>query len=103
MLQSTIERIFAPQPGAAADAPQGLYADVPHGIFLVRGENVLMLGEIDLDKDDEAPAGFEAADVATVKKLADEKKAADKEKEKRRLKKLTKMGFEGENLAEGVI
>ena len=32
----TIERIFVKQ----------FYADIPRGIFLVRGENVLLLGEI---------------------------------------------------------
>lgn len=36
MLQDTIERIFA----------MDMYADIQRGIFLVRGENVLMLGEI---------------------------------------------------------
>ena len=36
VLQDTIERIFV----------QDLYADIPRGIFLVRGENVLLLGEI---------------------------------------------------------
>jgi hypothetical protein len=35
-LQDTIERIFA----------QDLYADIKRGLFLVRGENVLLLGEI---------------------------------------------------------
>jgi len=36
VLQDTIERLFA----------QNLYADVDRGLFLVRGENVLLLGEI---------------------------------------------------------
>ena len=36
VLQDTIERIFV----------KDLYADIPRGIFLVRGENVLLLGEI---------------------------------------------------------
>lgn len=36
VLQDTIERIFV----------QKIYADIPRGIFLVRGENVLLLGEI---------------------------------------------------------
>lgn len=36
VLQDTIERIFV----------QEVYADVVRGIFLVRGENVLLLGEI---------------------------------------------------------
>ena len=36
VLQDTIERIFV----------QEVYADIVRGIFLVRGENVLLLGEI---------------------------------------------------------
>ncbi|CEH12108.1 Small Nuclear ribonucleoprotein splicing factor [Ceraceosorus bombacis] len=28
------------------------YGDIPRGLFLVRGENVVMLGEIDLDAED---------------------------------------------------
>ena len=35
-LRETIERIFVKQ----------VYADVPRGTMMVRGENVLMLGEI---------------------------------------------------------
>lgn len=78
----------------------GLYADVPCGIFLVRGENVLLLGEIDLDKDDDAPAGYERAEVEVVKKLAKEVKEKDAKREKIRLKKLAELGFEGENAGE---
>jgi small nuclear ribonucleoprotein (snRNP)-like protein len=36
VLQGTVERLYA----------GNLYADIPRGIFLVRGENVLLLGEI---------------------------------------------------------
>lgn len=101
VLQSTTERIFAPKPETVgSDFPQGYYADISHGIFLVRGENVLLLGEIDLDKDDEPPPGFEPAELDVVKKMAEEKKAADKVKDKTRLKKLAKIGFEGENVGE---
>ncbi|ODA77509.1 hypothetical protein RJ55_07138 [Drechmeria coniospora] len=101
ILQSTIERIFAPVSDSdGSEPPKGYYADIAHGIFLVRGENVLLLGEIDLDKDDDAPPGFELADLEEVKMLAEKKKAADKIKEKARLKKLAKIGFEGENLGD---
>ena len=99
VIQSTTERIFAPKPSTPSPH-QWLYADVHHGVFLVRGENVLLLGEIDLDKDDDPPAGYELADLEVVKKLAEEKKAADKTKDKARLKELAKLGFEGENLGE---
>lgn len=69
----------------------------------MRGENVLLLGEIDLDKDDDPPPGFQRAELEVVKKLAEDKKAADKAREKVRLKKLAKQGFEGENLGEIVF
>lgn len=36
VLQDTIERLFC----------QNLYCDIERGMFLVRGENVLLLGEI---------------------------------------------------------
>ena len=36
VLQDTIERVFVEE----------VYADIVRGIFLVRGENVLLLGEI---------------------------------------------------------
>lgn len=100
VLQSTTERIFAPKPGCDVDAPEGYFADIEHGIFLVRGENVLLLGEIDLDKDDDPPPGFKPAGLEMVRKLAEEKKNLDKSKEKKRLKKLATMGFEGENLGD---
>jgi U6 snRNA-associated Sm-like protein LSm1 len=91
--------MFVPKP----DGSGGYFADIPHGIFLVRGENVLLLGEIDLDKDDDAPPGYERAEVDLVKKLANEKKAADKSKEKFRLKTLASIGFEGENPGDMVL
>ncbi|RYP93734.1 hypothetical protein DL770_000106 [Monosporascus sp. CRB-9-2] len=100
VLQSTVERIFATTSDPEGTQPIGVYADQPHGIFLVRGENVLLLGEIDLDKEDDAPAGFQKADFATVEKMVREKKAAEKAKEKNRLCKLAAHGFEGENLGD---
>ncbi|KJZ80152.1 hypothetical protein HIM_00002 [Hirsutella minnesotensis 3608] len=105
VLQSTTERIFAARQdeSGAVDATRGIYADVSHGIFLVRGENVLLLGEIDLDKDDDPPPGYEPADLDVVKKLAEDRKTADKAREKTRLKKLAKIGFEGENLGDIVF
>lgn len=36
VLQDTVERIFGGK----------LYADVPRGLFIIRGENVLLLGEV---------------------------------------------------------
>ncbi|KAI1257773.1 hypothetical protein MGN70_000817 [Eutypa lata] len=100
VIQSTIERIFITTSEPHDPQPKGLYADKSHGIFLVRGENVLLLGEIDLDKDDEPPEGFGRADFDAVEKLIKEKRALEKTKEKSKLRKLATHGFEGENLGE---
>ncbi|KAF7310945.1 U6 snRNA-associated Sm-like protein LSm1 [Mycena chlorophos] len=47
VLEDTVERIYH------ADA----FAEQWHGLFLIRGENVVLLGEIDLDLEDEVPIG----------------------------------------------
>ncbi|KAF7887652.1 hypothetical protein BTUL_0001g01300 [Botrytis tulipae] len=106
VLQSTVERIFIapPPPSSPQGATQpGLYADIPRGLFLVRGENVLLLGEIDLDKDDEAPPGYEKADAEVVHKLDKERRAMEAKRDKNRLRKLAELGFEGENSGEAIF
>jgi len=100
VLQSTIERIFIPS--SSPDKP-GLFADQKRGTFLVRGENVLLLGEIDLDKDDDIPAGYEVGDLKLVIKLDEERKRSVAIKDKSRLKKLAELGFEGENSGETLL
>ncbi|CAH0719870.1 unnamed protein product, partial [Brenthis ino] len=45
VLHKTIERIHVGRE----------YGDIPRGIFIVRGENVVLLGEIDKDKEDNLP------------------------------------------------
>jgi len=99
VLQSTIERKFLPPTSTSP----GLYTDIPHGIFLVRGENVLLLGEIDLDKDDDPPLGYEKAEVELVEKLIKEEKTRDAKREKTKLKRLAELGFEGENMGEALL
>ena len=99
VLQSTKERIYV-APETTPDQPRGLYADIDRGLFLVRGENVLLLGEIDLDKEDDAPPGYDLAEFELVQKLAKQRKQDDKTKEKKKMKMLATEGFEGENLGE---
>ncbi|KAK0626002.1 hypothetical protein B0T14DRAFT_508899 [Immersiella caudata] len=102
VLQSTRERIFVP-PGSGPDPSRGLYADIDKGIFLVRGENVLLLGEIDLDKDDDPPPGYDLAEVELVQSLAKARKAEEKLKEKSKVRKLAAIGFEGESQGEVLL
>lgn len=69
----------------------------------MRGENVLLLGEIDLDKDDVPPPGYELGELELVKKLSEDKKSKDKVKDRVRLKKLSKLGFEADTIGEVVL
>lgn len=64
---------------------------------------MLLLGEIDLDKDDDDPPGYEKAEAEAVHKLAKERKAKEARIEKIRLGKLKELGFEGENTGEALI
>ncbi|THH34182.1 hypothetical protein EUX98_g60 [Antrodiella citrinella] len=45
VLEDTVERIYH----------QDVFAELHRGLFLIRGENVVLLGEIDLDQEDEVP------------------------------------------------
>ncbi|KAF2859453.1 Sm-like ribonucleoprotein [Piedraia hortae CBS 480.64] len=93
LLDDTIERIFA----------QNLYADIQRGLYLIRGENVSILGEIDLDKDDYIPPPFQRAPYETVESM---KKAEDSERKRInqiKQKKLAATGFEGDVGGEATI
>ncbi|KAI9738495.1 MAG: SM-like, degradation of cytoplasmic mRNAs and positively regulates transcription initiation [Claussenomyces sp. TS43310] len=94
VLQSTIERIFT------TSSRRLLYADIPRGVFLVRGENVLLLGEIDLDKDDIVPEGYELGSIQEVHRLAKEERKGRERKDERKVAKLREEGFERENVGE---
>lgn len=107
-MQSTVERIFVPPEAVPATHPsseskRGLYTDIPRGLFLVRGENVMLLGEIDLDKDDDAPLGYDRAEPELVEKLAAKLKAEDKARDKKKLKSLSALGFEGEAIGDVLL
>lgn len=82
------------------DNPRGMYADIPRGVFLVRGENVLLLGEIDLNKDDDSPAGYDQVTPDMVEALSKARKTEEKSREKGKIKKLSTLGFEGESMGE---
>jgi U6 snRNA-associated Sm-like protein LSm1 len=110
VLQDTIERFFV----------KNLYADIERGLFLVRGENVLLLGEIvggsakqttvgyschtqDLDKDDYVPPPYEAAPVEKVFAMKKEEDKENKKINNSRQKKLAQLGFEGEHAGEVIF
>ncbi|OBT74035.1 hypothetical protein VF21_07822 [Pseudogymnoascus sp. 05NY08] len=90
VLQSTSERLFT-------HSPPLQFADVPQGTFLVRGENVLLLGEVDLDKDDDVPVGFQRGDVEEVQARVKEERKVRERRDKERGKVLRGEGFVGED------
>ncbi|QIW98000.1 hypothetical protein AMS68_003518 [Peltaster fructicola] len=93
VLQDTVERLFV----------QGLYADVDRGLFLVRGENVTLLGEIDLDKDDQDPPGYQRGAVEKVFALKKEEDTRQKKHDITKQKKLASLGFEAEHHGEAIL
>jgi len=93
VLQDTMERIYG----------QNLFADIPRGVFLIRGENVLLLGEIDLDKEDDIPEGYQQAPVEEVFAIKKKEQEERKRKDKARLEKLRTYGFEGEHGVEAIL
>lgn len=93
VLQDTVERIFV----------QRIYADIPRGIFIVRGENVVLLGEIDLDKDDYIPEPYREAPVELVKSLYRKEQGERARQDKGRHGKLQALGFEGDNAGEALL
>ncbi|KAK2865011.1 hypothetical protein FQN49_003994 [Arthroderma sp. PD_2] len=90
VLQDTIERIYA----------ENLYADIPRGVYLIRGENVLLLGEIDLDKDDDVPEPYRLAPALEVQELKKKAEEQRKRKDKKRNTHMQTLGFEPEHSGE---
>lgn len=109
-LSDSIERVFTiaipTSPHAAAEneppadpATRYLYADIDKGAFLVRGENIVLMGEIDLDRDDEVPAPWVKAEPAAVFEARREQKEGLRRKWDAGRKKLKGIeGFEGDNM-----
>jgi U6 snRNA-associated Sm-like protein LSm1 len=77
VLTSTTERYFV-----SPSNEQRFFADIPRGTYLVRGENVLLIGEIDLDKDDDLPPEYTEAPIADVFTLKKEEEARRKKADK---------------------
>jgi U6 snRNA-associated Sm-like protein LSm1 len=72
-----------------------LFADVPLGVFLIRGENVVLLGEVDLEMEDDIPrmAQLQMVDVETVKRLNREEMEKKRRSEKLQHRILRERGY----------
>lgn len=80
VLAETKERYYVEVPNS--QPTKKLFCDIERGTYLVRGENVLLLGEIDLDSDDDDPPGYVrggAREVFMIQKMREkERKNGDK-------------------------
>ncbi|RAO66739.1 uncharacterized protein BHQ10_002751 [Talaromyces amestolkiae] len=90
VLQDTVERIYS----------GNLYAEEHVGLYLVRGENVLLLGEIDLDKEDDLPETLIQVSMKEVRELKAKEEEERKRKDKKSVGKLQTHGFEPEHSGE---
>jgi U6 snRNA-associated Sm-like protein LSm1 len=71
VLENSSERKFA----------GGKYCDVEQGVFLVRGENITLIGEVDTKREAEAKLnglGLQLAELEEVEKLEEEEEAKRK-------------------------
>ncbi|GAA6044225.1 hypothetical protein JCM8097_005275 [Rhodosporidiobolus ruineniae] len=93
VLTQTIERLYHP--------PTKAYAQTDRGVFLVRGENVVLLGEVDLDLEDAPLAALTLVPWNSLSALlASEQKARLTDKKKREKVLYERQGF-GEEGGEG--
>lgn len=81
VLQDSYERIYA----------ESCYADDPKGVYIVRGENVVLLGEVDLAE--EQQTGLQQVSVKEARRKMTQQEELRRRADKARYKTLHKMGF----------
>ncbi|GFR97988.1 U6 snRNA-associated Sm-like protein LSm1 [Elysia marginata] len=81
VLHRTIERIHVGKK----------YGDIPRGIFIVRGENVVLLGEVDLENEDKLP--LEQVNIDTILELQREQQVEREAEQERKKKAMAERGI----------
>ena len=66
-LDNTVERLTV----------DDMYADISIGIFVIRGENVMMLGEVDVNKENEISANMKLVTEEEIRRLMKEREDDD--------------------------
>ncbi|XP_030842188.1 U6 snRNA-associated Sm-like protein LSm1 [Strongylocentrotus purpuratus] len=82
VLHRTIERIHVGRQ----------YGDIPRGVFVVRGENVVLLGEIDTEN--ESTHSLEEVSIDEILEAQRDEQLKNQEEEKTRNKKLLERGLQ---------
>lgn len=81
VLHQSVERIHV----------NSMYGDIPKGIFVVRGENVVLLGEV--DPDNEERDGLEKVSIATILDARSKMLKEKEETEKAKIKAMKERGL----------
>lgn len=84
VVQDTLERIYL---------PGNRYAEEYIGDLLIRGENLLMIGDVDIDKEDEPIEKLERVPFADAKKEQKSIKLQETQIHKQKTKSLHKFGL----------
>jgi len=81
VLQNTVERIHV----------EKKYGDIPRGVFVVRGENVVLLGEIDLENENSIP--LEKVSIDEILELQREEQLQKQQQEEKKNTALQNRGL----------
>lgn len=95
VLQDSIERIYLnnESDGEAQKNEPKRFAEVPRGVFMIRGENVVMLGELDIDQEDDHLENLEEISYEQADKELKSIQKALASEEKLKSKKLLSKGL----------
>lgn len=85
VLQDTVERVYLP------DSKQ--YAEKPLGVYLIRGENVIMFGEMNLDTEDDHLSELQKIDFKEGKLEFQQELAAKEELTLQKIKTFRENGL----------
>lgn len=91
VLQDTLERIYLGAEGSDSLEKPERFGEIYRGVFMIRGENVVMMGAVDIDHEDEHLTSlkqmpFEAVEQE-LKAIQKQRVKAEKEKTKKLLTK----------------
>ncbi|CAG5117684.1 unnamed protein product [Candidula unifasciata] len=81
VLHRTIERIHVGKK----------YGDIPRGIFIIRGENVVLLGEVDVENENKLP--LEQVNIDTILELQREQQLEREAEQERKKKAMAERGI----------
>lgn len=106
----TVERYYCTLPAESSPSSKPtdpstqkkLWGEIERGLYLIRGENVAYLGEIDLDLEDDPPEGWEKVEADEIHRLDKDLRERREAELKSRNRSLKDKGLEKE-MSEEII